>query len=176
MLTLALEQVRVLTARVAELERRLGEPGGGKPPAAPTSSNPRAEPSGRKPGGQPGHKGHRRELLAPTSVTDCMPSTCRGCGERLPKTADENPLRHQVIDLPPIRPNVDEFRLHRVTCGCGLVTCGTTPPGTPAGIMGPGLLALLGLLTANGHVSRRKVQSFLLDVLNVRISLCSVSG
>ena len=93
MLTLALEQVRVLTARVAELERRLGDQGGGKPPVAPTSSKPQAEPSGRKAGGQPGHKGHRRELLPPTSVTECMPSTCRGCGERLPKTPDDHPLR-----------------------------------------------------------------------------------
>jgi transposase len=116
LLTLALEQVRVLTARVAELERRLGEQGSGKPPASPTSSKPKAEPSGRKPGGQPGHKGHRRELLPPTSVTECMPSSCRGCGEKLPPTPDENPLRHQVVDLPPIKPNVDEFRLHRVTC------------------------------------------------------------
>ena len=33
-LALALEQVRVLTARVAELERRLGDKGGGKTPAA----------------------------------------------------------------------------------------------------------------------------------------------
>jgi len=42
-------------------------------------------------------------------------------------------------------------------------------------MLGPGLLALLGLLTANGHVSRRKVQSFLLDVLNVKISLGALS-
>ena len=175
LLTLALEQVRVLTARVAELERRLGEQGSGKPPASPTSSKPKAEPSGRKPGGQPGHKGHRRELLPPTSVTECMPSSCRGCGEKLPPTPDENPLRHQVVDLPPIKPNVDEFRLHRVTCECGVVTCGTAPKGTPGGMLGPGLLALLGLLTANGHVSRRKVQSFLLDVLNVKISLGALS-
>lgn len=175
MLGLALEQVRVLTARVAELQRRLGEQAGGKPPAAPTSSKPKPSPSGRKPGGQAGHKGHRRELLPPTSVTECMPSTCRGCGEKLPKTPDQNPLRHQVIDLPPINPTVDEFRLHRVTCECGLVTCAAAPQGTPAGILGPRLLALLGLLTANGHVSRRKVQAFLADVLNVKISLGALS-
>ena len=42
-------------------------------------------------------------------------------------------------------------------------------------MLGPGLLALLSLLIANGHVSRRKMQSFLLDVLNVRISLGALS-
>lgn len=51
-----------LQARVAELERKQG--GSGSPPASPSSAS-RPEPSGRKPGGQPGHKGHRRELLQP---------------------------------------------------------------------------------------------------------------
>lgn len=162
-----------LQARVAELERKQG--GSGKPPAAPSSSSPRPEPSGRKPGGQPGHKGHRRELLTPTRTTECFPESCRGCGKSLPKVPDENPLRQQVIDLPVVTPDVDEFRRHRVRCQCGVVTCGTPPVGTPSGIMGPRLLALVGLLAANCHVSRRKMQALLSDLLNVDISLGALS-
>jgi transposase len=161
-----------LQARVAELERKQG--GSGSPPASPSSAA-RPEPSGRKPGGQPGHKGHRRELLQPTSTTECMPETCRGCGAALPEEPDANPLRHQVIDMPPVKPTVGEFRLHRIACKCGIVTCGQLPAGTPVGMMGPGLLALVGLLIASCHVSRRKVRALLRDVLNVDISLGALS-
>ena len=162
-----------LQARVAELERKQGI--SGKPPASPPTSGPRPEPSGKKPGGQPGHKGHRRELLEPTSTTECVPETCRGCGEALPKQTDANPLRHQVIDLPPVAPMVDEFRLHRIACKCGVVTCGQLPVGTPAGMMGAGLLALVGLLIATCHVSRRKVRGLLRDIFNIDISLGALS-
>ena len=162
-----------LQARVAELERKQGM--SGKPPASPPASGSRPEASGRNPGGQPGHKGHRRELLEPTSTTECVPKTCRGCGEALPAQTDDAPLRHQVIDLPPVRPTVDEFRLHRIACKCGVVTCGQPPVGTPAGMMGPGLLALVALLLSSCHVSRRKVRGLLRDVLNIDISLGALS-
>jgi hypothetical protein len=56
--------------------------------------------------------------------------------------ADTEPLRHQVIDLPPMKPTADEFRLHRTTCG--------QPP--------VGTSALVGLPTASCHLIRRKVQ------------------
>lgn len=32
---------------------------------------------------------------------------------------DGNPVRHQVIDLSPVKPMVDEFRLHRIGCKWG---------------------------------------------------------
>ena len=162
-----------LEARVAELEKKLG---GGRPPSAPAAPRAGAKTdSAKSPGGQPGHKGHRRELLKPTSTTDCMPSKCRGCGEALPNRRDTEPLRHQVIDLPPVRPIVDEFRLHRVACRCGVVTCGQLPRGVPAGMMGPGLLALVSLLVATCHVSRRKVRGLLRDVFNIDVSLGALS-
>jgi transposase len=169
----ALEQIRVLSLRVAQLEGRSGG-GTGTPPGS-ASAGAKREPTGRKPGGQPGHKGHRRALLAPSTTTDCIPTTCRGCGEALPAAKDANPLRHQVIDLPPIEPTVDEFRLHRITCACGVTTCGQLPAGTSAGLLGPRLLALVGLLVAGCHVSRRKVRALLHDVLGVDISLGALS-
>ena len=162
-----------LQARVAELERKQGT--GAKPPPAAPPSTSRPESSGKKQGAQPGHKPHRRELLPPTRTTECFPADCRACGKTLPNNPDQNPLRKQVIDFPLVVPDVEEFRQHRVRCGCGVVTCGTLPVGTPAGIMGPRLLALVGLLTANCHVSRRKVQTLLRDVLNIDISLGALS-
>ena len=164
-----------LQARITELERG-GMPGGKPPPTPPSRSG--GEPSGRKRGGQPGHKGHRRDLLPPEKVTrtvECFPENCRGCGDALPKVVDANPVRSQLLELPEVKPDVTEFRKHRVACHCGVVTCGLPPRGTPAGLMGPRLLAFVGLLVANCHVSRRKMQALLSDVLNVDISLGALS-
>lgn len=179
LLKAALEQIQLLSARVADLERRLGERGGGEPPGpAGGGSGVRREPSGRKPGGQPGHRGHRRDLLPPervTSTVDCFPDACRGCGKSLRHTPDASPHLHQVIDIPHVAPDVTEFRQHRVTCACGVTTCGALPAGAPTGMLGPRLLALVAILTASCHVSRRKVQALLRDVLNVDISLGALS-
>jgi transposase len=173
-----------LRARVAELEHKLGEnsSNSGKPPSSDPPSaraaRPKDAPSGRRPGGQPGHKGKRREQLPPEKVThrtECFPESCRRCGAELPQTADDEPLRHQVVDIPKIDPTVHEYVQHRVTCACGTTTCGTLPVGTPRGLLGPGVLALVGLLIADCHVSRRKVQALLLHVLGIKVSLGALS-
>ncbi len=78
--------VAKLMARVADLEEKLAisSRNSSKPPSSdpPTvTRNPKA-PSGRKPGGQPGHKRHHRELFPPEkvrSVTECKPARCGEC-------------------------------------------------------------------------------------------------
>jgi len=108
------EQIRVLTARVAELEAALGKnpQNSSKPPS---STHPHAKPTPRPPsrsrrarGGQPGHAKHQRALL-PTeqcqAVIPCVPAACRRCGQAL-TGADPAPLRHQVWEIPDIRPIV----------------------------------------------------------------------
>src|SRR5215210_306341 len=77
----------VLQARVRELEARLGQdssnssrPPSSDPPQTPP--RPKAPPSGRKRGGQPGHRGAYRALL-PVEQVDGMivvvPEHCRHC-------------------------------------------------------------------------------------------------
>jgi len=185
------KQVELLLATIArqaaeieELKRRLSEnsSNSNKPPSTDSPSQrdqrQKGKSSGRAPGGQPGHKGKRRELVPASKVTstsECFPSACRRCGEDLPKVKDAKPLRHQVIEVPEIKPEVHEFRQHRVTCACGATTCGPLPVGTPAGLFGPRLLALVALLTGTMHVSRRKVQRLLSDVLGIDVSLGCIS-
>lgn len=86
--------------------------------------------SSKKRGGQPGHEGHSRELHPIekcSSVIDHHPTTCSICGESL-RGEDENPYRHQIVDIPPIEPIVIEHRLHSLTCHkCGTSTRATLP-------------------------------------------------
>jgi transposase len=72
--------------------------------------------------------------------------------------------------LPPIRPQVTEYQLHRLACPrCGLFTCARLPAGVPTGGQGPRLQSILALMTGAYRMSKRMVQTFCADVLGVPI-------
>jgi transposase len=165
--------IRVLLAKVAELEARLNQtPRNSSLP--PSSEHPHAKPpaerrkSKKNRGGQPGHEKHERALI-PTEQCQQMvslrPDRCRRCGRKL-CGHDPAPLRHQVWDVPPIEPHVSEYQLHRLACPCGTTTCAALPPGVPRGQAGPRLIALVGLLMGCFRQSKRRVALFLEQVLN----------
>jgi transposase len=169
-------QVAELKAEVAELKTALAAakktPRNSSLP--PSSEHPHAKPpppqpkSKKKPGGQPGHEKHERALL-PTEqcqqVVPLKPERCRRCGRKL-CGHDPAPLRHQVWELPPIEPQVNEYQLHRLPCSCGATTCAALPPGVPQGQAGPRLIALVALLMGCFRQSKRRVALFLEQVLN----------
>jgi transposase len=165
--------IRMLLAKIAELEARLNKtpsnsslpPSSQHPHAKPPSSKPR---SNMKPGGQPGHPKHSRALIPTEQCTEVVPrkpEICRRCGSKLAGN-DSAPLRHQVWELPEIKPLVTEYQLHRLCCsGCGATTCGQLPPGVPASQAGPRLVALTALLMGCFRQSKRRVALFLEQVL-----------
>jgi transposase len=171
------ETIQRLERRVEELERRLKQspqnsslsPSSQHPHAKPA---PRPKPSGRKPGGQPGHKKHERALVPPERVDDTIvlkPDACRRCGTRL-RGSDPEPLRHQVWDLPEIQPIITEYQRHRLRCACGTTTCAPLPADVPTGQSGPRLVALVTLLMAHFRQSKRRVSLFCESVLNTPCS------
>jgi transposase len=173
--------IRLLLARIAELEARIEElqrQGKGKTPQnsslPPSTQHPHARPqppkrkSKRKRGGQPGHEKHQRPLI-PTEdcnhVEPLKPTECRRCGEKLSGN-DPEPLRHQVWELPEIKPIVTEYQRHRLTCPCcGETTCAELPVGVPQGQSGPRLMAFTALLMAFYRQSKRRTAEFLNTLL-----------
>ena len=167
-------QVEELTARIEALERQ----GKGKTPQnsslPPSTQHPHARPqpprrkSKRKRGGQPGHEKHERPLI-PTEdcnhVEPLKPTECRRCGESL-SGSDPEPLRHQVWELPEIKPIVTEYQRHRLVCpACGETTCAPLPAGVPEGQSGPRLMAFVALLMAYYRQSKRRTADFLSTLL-----------
>ena len=130
---------------------------------------PQKEKSGKKRGGQPGHPKYERALIPVEqcqAVVPVQPETCRRCGEAL-TGSDPEPLRHQVWEIPEIKPFVTEYQLHRLTCPCCQErTCGQLPPGVPHSQGGPRLVALTALLMGCFRQSKRRVALFLGQVLN----------
>lgn len=166
--------IRALLARLNELEARIKKsPRNSSLP--PSTEHPHAKPpasrgkSGKKAGGQPGHEKHERTLVPVNqcqSVITVKPKSCRRCGGRL-TGADPEPLRHQVWEIPEIKPMVTEYQLHRLTCPCCQnSTCGELPVGVPQSQAGPRLVALTALLMGCFKQSKRRVALFLEQVLN----------
>src|SRR5580693_2969738 len=124
--------VAALRAHIAELERRLGlnSSNSGKPPSSdglkkPAQVSSLRERSGKKPGGQKGHKGETlRQVTDPSEVVNHYPPACSMCGVGLdPKTSVGHSAR-QVFDLPQPQPLVvTEHRAHDCECtACGAKT------------------------------------------------------
>ena len=86
----------------------------------PSTQHPHAKPprpktpAARRPGGQPGHPRQERPLLPTEQCDDVIPlkpAACRRCGREL-SGEDAAPLRHQVWELPEIKPQVIEYQRH----------------------------------------------------------------
>ena len=149
--------------KIAELERKLAlrlqnSMSSSKPPSSdglageqrPRGS--RRKKACRKPGGQPGHRGHWRGL-APLSrvnqVIEVFPPQCRHCDSRLSRkmSTQGEARRHQVTELPPIEAHITEYQCQCVVCPeCGKATQAELPR-EAQGQFGPQLTALIAYLT-----------------------------
>jgi transposase len=175
-----------LQDRIRELEARLGQtsvnssrPPSSDPPQAP--ARPKAAPSGRKRGGQPGHRGVHRALLPVEQVGEIVavvPERCRHCGQPFPVPADRprgRVWRHQMIELRPLAVWVTEYQMAVRRCSaCGKRTRTDLPAGVPRRLFRMRLTAVIALLSGRYRLSRREVRQFLQDLWAVRVSLGAV--
>ena len=171
--------VQSFEKRIADLEEQLGKnsTNSSKPPSSDPPSvkrRPPAPASGKKRGGQPGHHRKTRPLVPPEQlhqIIDCKPPQCRWCGDALAGD-DPDPIRHQVAEVPPVLPVVDEYRLHRLKCPrCRTSTCATLPPGVPRGAFGPRLRAILSVLAGAYRLGKRPIRQLAFDLLGLSISV-----
>ena len=173
------EQIGVLTARVAELERRLGlnSRNSSKPPSSDGLSKPPPKSlrqgSGRRPGKQPGAPGSAlRQVPDPDEIVEHRPRRCRGCHAGLAAGAGVGVGVRQVFDVPPTRLRVVEHRLVACRCrGCGTVTTASAPAGVNAPVQyGPGIGAVVVYLTVRQHLPVARAAELCAELLGARVS------
>jgi transposase len=175
-----------LTARVAELERRLNRNSGNSslPPSSDTFGRPGREDKDkprarRKRGRQPGAPGTGLAMVGrPDRIRNRRPRTCGGCGEKLTGLGSKGYARRQVHDIPLVTGRVTEHRLHRVRCGCGHLTGAQAPDdvaGSPAS-NGSKLRALAVYLLVFRHVPVERCAQLIADVTGAQVSTGWVSA
>ena len=181
--------IRALEARVATLEGMMQalqdqlnqtSRNSSRPPCSdpPHSERPRRPRSTRRRGGQPGHPGHTRTLVPVDKVDEVVvikPEQCTHC--QAPLSGDDpKPWRHQVIELPPIKPVVTEYQWHQLVCAaCGAVSRAPWPEGVPSGTYGPRVQATVALCTGSYRLSKRTTQQVMEEVFGVPMSVGTIS-
>ena len=172
------DRITQLEARVADLEARLKQTSANssRPPSAdPPHAKPAPPrtPSGKPKGGQPGHPKADRTILPPDVVVPLRPARCRRCRHRL--TGDDPaPLVHQVHEVPEVRPQVTEYRRHRLACpGCGAITCAPLPADAVGGY-GPRAQAVCALLAGACRLGKRATAQVMGDLFGLPISPAAV--
>lgn len=131
------------------------------------------KPNPNKGGGVKGHQGHFRELLPVDEVDEVvsckLPKRCI-CGEK--KIKNQDVLRHQVYELPPIKLNITEYQLEKGTCVCcGKKRLAALPNGIRWGITGPRLTSFMSHMLSKYKLSRRGLQSFLNEQFSFNLSM-----
>lgn len=173
---MVLDENRELKAKLSKDSTNSSKPPSSDPPGV---ERPKAPPSGRKPGGQPGHKGHRRELIPVEEVDerhDVKPERCSGCRAAL-RGEDAEPVRRQVVELPVMKALVTEYRLHALCCRrCGATTRAELPSDAPRLGFGARLCAMVALLSGKCRLSKRTTQALLKDGFGVDVGLGSISN
>jgi len=155
-----------------------------EPPAPATGATATDEtPPKRKPGGQPGHPPHLKQLLPPEQVQHIqrlIPTTCRACQRALPTQAhaqDPEPTRHQVAELPVRLVEVTEYQLEARTCRhCGEITRAGLPASVGRATIGARLAAFFAYLVGRQHLSKRGVEELTEEVLGLPVSLGTVAN
>ena len=179
-------QIAALTARIAELERRLGldSSNSGKPPSSdglkkPVRVRSLRQPSGAPPGGRKGHPGDTlRQAETPDVVLDHYPPTCTGCGMALTAATAREHAARQVFDLPePGPPVVTEHRAHECCCpGCGQRTKAGFPAGVAAPVQyGPRISAVAVYLLHGQFVPEDRVAEVMQDLFGARLVAATIA-
>ncbi len=139
-------------------------------------ARPKKQGSGRKQGGQEGHQGRTREMVAdPARVETYWPGCCGGCGALVDRgRVVGDPACHQVWEIA-VSVEVSEHRRMRTGCECGHQTLADLPAGVPAGAFGPAVAAAAATLTA-ARISRREVARLIEDLCGVKLSPASVEA
>lgn len=134
----------------------------------------------RSKGGQPGHKGKTRPLLAVEEVDHikkCFPEASCECGGKIICEIDHF-KRHQVHELPMMRPVVTEFQIYQGKCeeDCGRKHTGQLPLGISYNMLGPLAIAKVTTLTGGYRLSKRNAAAIFNDFYGLSISIGTVSN
>ena len=173
------KRIEQLRQRIAELEARLAKdshnsskPPSSDPPFRKPPPRSQRTASGRKPGGQKGHKGATRALVDAPNHLVVMglegACTCGRCRSQI--NAELLPERRQVIELV-IHREVTEYRVVAGTCACGRMHRSDFPEEISAPVQyGPGVCAFAVYMTQYQLLPFERTATVLDELAGIAIS------
>jgi transposase len=126
-----------------------------------------------KRGPKKGHVGQSRQRQDPDEIVECRASQCGCCGHDLSALPQHEAGRHQIIDLPPLRPVVREVvRYGRYCPGCQSYQRAAAPSGyEPGRVFGPHLEGWVLYLHYAHPLSYERVQTILRDMTGLKLGI-----
>ena len=172
-------QVQALTARVAELEARLGGPpknsdNSSQPPSRDQKANREDKPKRQGPRqGSLGRKGGGRALTAnPDETVIARPICCAQCRAAFAAADHRLVDRFDKIELPTVTPVVTRVELYAGDCSaCGATTLAPLPQGLEQGSpFSINIVALALYLRFTHAISYQRLSRLLLELFGLAIS------
>ena len=135
--------------------------------------------SERKPGGQPGHKGHTLAMKeVADEVREHAPCRCSACGEDLENVPAAMVSRRQEVEIPPVQPRYIEHRSMVKKCPCcGQANHGAYPAEVTAPVQyGSSVKSLVAYLSIYQLIPYRRLCQLFSDLFSLPVSEGSVDN
>ncbi|UCH95773.1 MAG: IS66 family transposase [Candidatus Aminicenantes bacterium] len=135
------------------------------------------KPSGKKPGGQPGHAGHTLEMVEnPDHITVYRIDECENCGYSLDSKKLYNVEHHQVFDIPTLKMEVVEHQAEMKICPkCGAINKAKFPSQASNIVQyGERINSLVSYLSNYQLIPLERVKEFMTDLFNHPLSKATV--
>lgn len=173
---LDMEQVVLdLIKKVEQMSVRKDSQNSSKPPSSDYGRKNKSlrTKSDRKAGGQAGHKGTTLKMTdSPDHIGPLVPFFCVVCSKALDISAAKLVERRQVVDIPPIKAEVTEFRAYGIVCGCGRHQVASFPQGVDNHIQyGPNIAALTVYHNVYQYIPFKRLQHFFTHICHLPLSM-----
>ena len=134
--------------------------------------------SGKKSGGQQGHKGHTLKMSSnPDCIITYIPEFCNGCGNSLEHSLPTLKTSRQEVDIPIPKTITTEHQNYQKTCQCGHTTTSGLPQHLKASIQyGSSVEAMVGYLHTRQYLPYQRLSETLATCFGIKVSQGSIDN
>jgi transposase len=176
------EQVQELTQRVTQLEDQIAKNSrnSGKPPSSDGLNKPKPKSlrkkTGKKQGGQKGHKGHNLKKAENPDHIISIPVTSCSCCADLTNVPVTNLDCRQVFEIPEPKLEVFEYQSEIKTCSeCGKTNKGQFPEGVNSSVQyGPRFRGMLVYMQNQHFMPADRLSQMVSDLYGTSVSVATI--
>jgi len=172
------KEINELKAEIARLKQPpTTSQNSSQPPSRDFKAEKKKRARSKKKGAKPGHEKQERQLVEnPNKVIEAYVDNCKNCHLNLLDQVPIQVVRHQVTELPEIKPVVIETRQYVVICPCcGERQHGKLPEGLETGrYFGPRLEAIVTNLHHEHHIGYKRLRQICDELFGLELSAGSM--